>query len=103
VPQPRGDPRNGSAYRRAVATLLAQSDLCWLCGHPGAHTADHVITVKRWLTLHGTYAGVNHPTNMRPAHGTKGPVTNPCPVCGLLCNQVRGDGPPPTERHSREW
>ena len=103
MPQPPGDPRNGHVYRKTVATMLANSDLCWLCGHPGARTADHVISVKAWFALHGSYAGVNHPANLRPAHGTKGRFNNPCPVCGVLCNQVRGAGQAQAEPHSRVW
>lgn len=83
--------------------MLANSDLCWLCNHPGARTADHVITVKDWLVMFGSYEGVNSPANMRPAHGAKGPIRNPCPVCGKLCNQARGAGPPPQQPHSRDW
>lgn len=103
MPQPKGDPRNGHRYRTAVANMLANNDMCWLCGHPGARTADHVISVRDWLRIHGSYAGVNNPANLRPAHGVKTFVNNPCPVCGLLCNQVRGAGAPPAEPHSRQW
>ena len=99
MPQPRGDPRNGHRYRTTVATMLANNDMCWLCRHPGARTADHVISVKAWLRLFGSYAGVNDPANLRPAHGTN----NPCPVCDKLCNQVKGAGTADQEPHSREW
>lgn len=28
--------------------------------------------------------------NLRPAHGTANTQKNPCPVCGLNCNNIRG-------------
>jgi hypothetical protein len=100
----RGDPRNGAAYRRTCQLILATTDQCHLCGHHGAKTIDHKISRKQWLTTHGTYHGYNHPNNLAPAHGTRGPhQPNPCPVCGLLCNQTKGDNPPPTQPRSRNW
>jgi len=102
--RPPGDPRNGHRYRTAVANLLANSDRCGLCGHAGARTADHVISIKVWLALHGTYEGVNHPSNLQPAHGTKGRIVNRCPTCDLLCNQLKGaDTLTEPEPHSRDW
>jgi len=85
-----GDPRNGHRYRVAVATCIANSDLCGLCGHHGARTADHIIPVDVWYRRYGTYDGVNDQTNLQPAHGTKGRINNPCPTCGKLCNQAKG-------------
>jgi 5-methylcytosine-specific restriction endonuclease McrA len=79
------------AYRKARAAVLADSDLCWLCGHGGAHTVDHVITARDWPP--GT-PGLDHPNNLRPAHGTMGnQAINPCPTCGRLCNQARNAKP----------
>jgi len=90
-----GDPRNGHRYRVAVATCIANSDLCGLCGHHGARTADHIIPVDEWLRRYGTYDGVNDQTNLQPAHGTKGPINNPCHQCRAagrngMCNQSKG-------------
>jgi hypothetical protein len=99
----RGDPRNGHRYRVAVANCLAASDLCHLCGHHGAQTADHLISVKEWYERFGTYQGVNDPTNMAPAHGTKGRLVNPCADCGLMCNQSRGAKPLNSSPRSRDW
>jgi 5-methylcytosine-specific restriction endonuclease McrA len=83
-----------SRYRRLRKEILAANDTCWLCGHGGADTIDHVIPVS---------AGgqTKDPANMRPAHGTNG-----CPSCGRRCNQDRGNGPPPPAphvEHSRDW
>lgn len=105
MPYQPGDPRNGARYRAAVAECLANSDLCHLCGHHGARTADHIITVKDWLLTHPTYDGVNDQSNLAPAHGVKGPTLNPCPICGRLCNQQRGARSlAHTPQHrSRDW
>ncbi len=98
-----GDPRNGYTYRVTVARMLASDDLCHLCGHHGARTADHIISVREWLRRYGTYAGVNHPSNMRPAHGTMGRIRNRCPECKRLCNQQRGSRTLTPARRSQDW
>lgn len=103
MPRPNHDPRSTRAYRTAAAHLLAHDDLCHLCGHHGARTADHLITVKDWYQQHGSYDGVHHPTNLAPAHGTHGRDLNPCPTCGQLCNQARGARTLQPEPRSRDW
>jgi hypothetical protein len=87
----------GSArYRRNRAILLAADTRCWLCGHGGAATADHVVGDPDWPRLPDgrRVPGFDDLTNLAPAHGTMGAgrdrVHNPCPVCRQLCNQVRG-------------
>lgn len=55
-------------YRRNRAIVLAQSDICWLCGRPGADSADHIIPVRD--------GGSDAVTNLRPAH--------------IDCNRKRG-------------
>jgi len=57
----------GPEYRRRRAQLLATDDTCWLCGKPGADTADHVIPVSQ--------GGADGP--LRPAH--------------KRCNSARGN------------
>ncbi len=69
---------NGRPYRRARAVTLAASTLCWLCGHEGATTVDHV-------TPRSKGGAVADPANLEPAHGVTG-----CPTCGRRCNQERG-------------
>lgn len=102
--KPVGDPRNGARYRAACAACLAASDLCWLCGHRDARTVDHVITVKEARKYPPGTFDVNHPSNLRPAHGTRGAAEpNPCPTCGILCNQARGSGETPPQPRSRDW
>ena len=102
--------RSGTRRQRTSrAAVLAHSDLCWLCGHPGARTADHVIDATRWpRTPDGRMLpGFDDPANMRPAHGTMGSgphrTHNPCPTCGKLCNQSRGARMTPTSPRSEDW
>lgn len=85
---------DGQRYRRARRQVLAQSTVCWLCGHDGADQADHVVPVSRG-------GAVNDPANLRPAHGT-----NACPTCGRRCNQERNRRPRPApgpDGPSRAW
>jgi hypothetical protein len=97
-----------ATYRRNRADMLARDDLCWLCRHPGAKTADHVISAKwwprdRWGRL---LPGLDDIANLRPAHGTMGPGygrLNRCPTCGRLCNQKRGARRAPSSVRSRNW
>ena len=87
----------GHTARTNIRAMLATSDLCWICHHPGARTGDHIIAGPQWLALHGTMHGYDDPTNLAPAHGTGGNHQtgwdNPCPTCGQRCNQVKRDRP----------
>ena len=81
----RRDSRRGGARQRGYttehdrnrATVLEQSRVCWLCGHDGADQVDDVVPKAK--------GGTSALANLRPAHGT-----NPCPTCGVRCNQSRG-------------
>ena len=92
-------------YRKNRAILLAHTDLCALCGHNGAATADHIISSKDWpRDAYGhKLPGFDDLTNLQPAHGTIGNIgLNPCPQgCGL-CNQIRGAKQLHSPR-SRQW
>lgn len=81
-------------YRRNRALLLAQTDICALCGHGGAMTADHIIPARVWPKdpLTGKpLPGLDSLANLQPAHGTLSPgVLNRCPTCWNLCNQAKG-------------
>jgi 5-methylcytosine-specific restriction endonuclease McrA len=92
-------------YRKERAWILAHSDVCWLCGHPGALTADHVVPPKLW-PLGTSQRTIDGRANLRPAHGTmgnRGPH-NRCPTCRKLCNQSRGSRlPQQPRRQSRDW
>jgi hypothetical protein len=96
-----GDPRKTDEWQTNVARVLAASDLCHLCGHHGAKTGDHIITVADWPP---GLPGVNGIHNIAPAHGARGPhPANRCPECHRLCNQVRGTRALAAQRRSRDW
>lgn len=93
--------RKGRPYRRARALVLADSDLCVICGHGGAETIQHVPARVHLIAMG---LDPNDPQYMKPAHGTKGRDKNPCPTCGRLCNQEAGTGPTsPSMPTSRPW
>lgn len=90
--------RVGRPWRRARAQVLAHSTICHLCEHPGAGEADHhpiPLAELRRLGLNP-----NDPVHLKPAHGSSAP----CPVCGLCCNQIKGNKiQPPRQARSRSW
>ena len=90
--------RHGRPFRRARAQVLAASTVCWLCGHDGSDSVDHVI--PRWLCLAtGQDKLLNDVSNLAPAHHM------PCPECGQRCNRKRGTGTGKrtTAGQSRQW
>ena len=86
---------------RTRPAVLAASDICHWCGHPGANAVDHhpiPLSVAPWLA--------NDPDNLAPIHGREG-----CPVCPpnrgrrRNCNNEKGakvNAMPPTPG-SRAW
>ncbi len=93
-----------SRYRRHRRIVLAYSDLCGICGHAGAMTTDHIVPPDQWPP--GT-PGLDDLDNLQPAHGTLGAgrIHNPCPICGRLCNQSKGNRPQHAARspRSEDW
>jgi 5-methylcytosine-specific restriction endonuclease McrA len=77
--------------------VLAASDVCYLCGHPGSGAVDHVISRKLapWLAL--------DLANLRPVHGS----LSRCPWCRRACNEEKGDRAQDASsvrpRQSRRW
>lgn len=89
---PRSKGRTGRPWRRIRAQVLAESTTCWICGHDGSDTVDHVIPLSRG-------GDPLDPANLRPAHGVKG-----CPTCKRRCNQSRGTRPTfLAPKASRNW
>lgn len=65
--------RSGRKAQEALAyTLQRDHGICWICGHPGADSRDHIIPVD----IDPTRA--NDPTNWAAAHGSARPDLN-CP------------------------
>ena len=61
--------RSAWSWRRQRALLLAASDICHICGQPGADSVDHVIPLAR--------GGTDARSNTRPAH--------------MQCNRAKSD------------
>lgn len=87
------NPRNGRPYRRLVATMKAQRQPCWLCGHdippgldarhPDSFTLDHLVPLSKGGSL-------LDPANARAAH--------------RRCNSARGNRTSVRQRRaSRTW
>lgn len=75
---------SGAVWNRKKANVIAYyNGICHLCEHPGALQVDHLVP----------YAETHDDSlpNLRPAHGTAKTQKNPCPVCKLNCNNIRGN------------
>lgn len=48
--------------------ILAASDVCYICGRPGADAVDHVVPISR--------GGSDDPSNLKPAHHDIAPHCN---------------------------
>jgi 5-methylcytosine-specific restriction endonuclease McrA len=86
--------------------VLAVTDVCGLCGHPGAETGDHIIPYSRWPkdNLGRPLPGLHDVTNVQPAHGTIGNVrVNRCHICKRVCNQSKGNRIVTGNPRSRDW
>jgi 5-methylcytosine-specific restriction endonuclease McrA len=94
---PSGGALSARPWRRVRAQVLADSDVCYLCGHPGSGAVDHVISRKLRPDL------ALDPANLRPVHGS----LSRCPWCKRACNEAKGDRPGMPERRpprqSRPW
>jgi 5-methylcytosine-specific restriction endonuclease McrA len=77
--------KNTRAQQKANKALLAASDVCWLCGHPGADAVEHKIPLAT-ATTPQEYAHLDQGWNKAPAHHTLA-----CPTCGIKCNRVKSD------------
>lgn len=70
--------QNTRAKRARNQRILAASDVCHVCGHPGADAVDHVVPIAR--------GGTDTMDNLRPAHHTEA-----CETCGRKCNREKTD------------
>lgn len=64
---------SGRARQERNRRILAASNVCHICGQPGADAVDHVIPIAR--------GGDEKPNNLRPAHHDVPP----------FCNRIKSD------------
>lgn len=86
--------RTTRRFRRQRARLLAESDICALCGHGGADSADHVVARSVDPAL------AEDEDNLQPMHH------EPCPTCGRRCQRDKADRPMAEVaqlKTSRDW
>ncbi|MFD0902344.1 HNH endonuclease [Actinomadura sediminis] len=90
--------RKGRTWRRVRERVLTDhGGICWICGHPGAGSVDHVIPRVHLLA---TGRDPEDPSNLRPAHG----ALSRCETCGQACNEVKGAREHvPRAQGSRAW
>jgi 5-methylcytosine-specific restriction endonuclease McrA len=90
--------RSGRPWLRARKRVLQASTICWLCGHDGADSADHLVPRAHLLATGQTHL-LNAISNLAPAHH------EPCPTCNIRCNRKRGTGMPSRKQAaaSRPW
>lgn len=79
--------RRGPYYAQWRIQVHAMwGDLCHICGHPEAHSADHLVPLSVWPNQ------PYEPMLARPAHGVIQPDgTEGCPTCYVKCNSSRGN------------
>ncbi|MGW3110545.1 HNH endonuclease [Streptomyces sp. NPDC001091] len=68
-------------FRQLRARILAETDVCIVCGHGAADAVDHVIPVSKG-------GARTDPANLAPIHGVAG-----CRVCLRKCNSEKGNRP----------
>jgi len=70
-------PVGGRPWRRTVARVLRRdAGICWICGQPGAESADHITPRSQ--------GGPDTLNNLRAVHHN----------VGNRCNRYRGDRSP---------
>ena len=67
---------NTRRIRERNKRILTASDLCHICGEPGADAVDHVVPLTR--------GGADEAWNLRPAHHNR-PNSR-----GIKCNRAKG-------------
>lgn len=76
---------SGSARQKRNARILAGSDVCHICGHPGSDAVDHVAALSRAADAADAKKRDTDPANLLPAHHDV-----PCSTCGRRCNREKG-------------
>lgn len=76
---------NGRRVTQAVARVIARDHgTCWLCGHTGATSLDHVLPASTHPHLEW------EPTNWRASHLTKAGTDDGCHAPGCTCIGNKG-------------
>jgi hypothetical protein len=90
---------NGRRVTAAIRWVIARdSGICWLCGHPGANSCDHILPVKDFPELEWQR------TNWKAAHLHKAGTQGGCTTPGCQCPGNKGRGTKPhTAPSSRRW
>ena len=70
--------------KRNRAIFAAKGDVCYICGHAGSDSIDHVLPLGPVKDDQAELARRDtDPDNLRPAH------FKPCPTCGAECNRAK--------------
>jgi 5-methylcytosine-specific restriction endonuclease McrA len=84
--RPKSAGRVGAVWERIRATVLANSDVCGICGHPGSGDVDHIISKEKAPEL------VEDLENLQPSHGASSRCYTCDPIYGRNCNREKGTG-----------
>ena len=76
---------SGAKRQARNRRILAASDVCHICGHPGSDAVDHVKALSRAADADEARLLDTDPSNLRPAHHDV-----ECPTCGERCNRTKG-------------
>lgn len=76
----------GARQKRNRKVFAEKGDVCWICGHPGSDSIDHVLPLAPVkddpVELERRDTDMD---NLRPAHHDVA-----CPTCGERCNRSKG-------------
>ncbi len=76
---------SGRKRQERNTRILAASDVCHICGHPGSDAIDHVSPLGRATSAAEAKRLDEDLNNLKPAHHDV-----PCPTCGERCNRTKG-------------
>lgn len=75
---------SGAKRQARNRRILAVSDVCHICGHPGSDAVDHVKALSLALDDAEATRLDTDPANLRPAHHDV-----KCATCGEQCNRKK--------------
>lgn len=75
----------GARQKRNAKVFALKGTVCWICGHDGADSIDHVLPLAPVKDDPAELARRDTDLdNLRPAH------FKPCSTCGKECNRAKG-------------